>query len=89
MAINFILFYNEQSSDDKDLEPVRRIRRFRDLTNPFDGLSERQIVERYRFTSDIIMEITNLIKSDIQRHTRRNRPLPPMFQVCLMLRYTE
>jgi len=72
------------SSDEEEDQP--RIRRIRDLTNPFDGFSEQQIYNRYRFTSEAIIELTELMKNDLERPTKRSRPIPPLHQVCIMFR---
>jgi len=73
-------------SEDEDEEPPR-IRRMKDLTNPFDGFSNRQIYDRYRFSAEAIMALTDLLQGDIERPTKRSRPIPPLHQVCIMLRY--
>lgn len=66
---------------------VIKIRKFKDVTNPFDGYSDLEIYNRYRFPPHVILQITELIQTDIRHATKRSRYLSPLHQVCLCLRY--
>lgn len=63
------------------------IRKYLDLLNPFDGLSDTEIMQKYRFPPTIIIEITDLVRGDLEKPTKRNRPIPPLIEVCISLRY--
>lgn len=80
--IHFLL----DDSSDEEIEQQPKIRHFRDLSNPLEGFSDKQIYERYRFTAQVIMELTDMLKEDIERPTRRNRAIPALHQTCIMLR---
>uniref|UniRef100_A0A915IIS0 DDE Tnp4 domain-containing protein n=1 Tax=Romanomermis culicivorax TaxID=13658 RepID=A0A915IIS0_ROMCU len=86
MALNRILrvLYSDDDSDD---ELPRKIRKLRDTTSPFDGLSDFQIYERYRFTPAAILNLTDLLKNDLERSTNRNHSILPLECICLALRY--
>uniref|UniRef100_A0A915KKP4 Uncharacterized protein n=1 Tax=Romanomermis culicivorax TaxID=13658 RepID=A0A915KKP4_ROMCU len=55
---------NDILHEDDDAPP--RIRKFKDLINPFEGLSNAEIYHRYRFPPHIILKITDLINEDIE-----------------------
>lgn len=48
--------------DNDEDENAPKIHYFRDLQDPFNGLSEREIYRRYRFPRAIILELTDLLK---------------------------
>lgn len=72
---------------EEDEEDVPRIRRFRDLLNPFEGLNDDQVIQRYRFPPRIIFEIIDLLSEQLEKRTHRSRPIPPLLQVCITLQY--
>ena len=65
----------------------RRERRFRHTNVNNEGLSETELRARYRFGSESIHYITNLIRDDLLRKTRRNHSLDPSIQVLIALRF--
>lgn len=73
------------SSDDEAPMPIER--RFRDLLNPFSGFTDQDIYDRYRFYPPVILELTDMLKIDLERPTKKSRPLSPLHQVCIALRY--
>ncbi|XP_062600943.1 uncharacterized protein LOC134262567 [Saccostrea cucullata] len=66
---------------------LRRPRVFRDLSNPLESLEEEEIFQRYRFSPTSILFIVNGVHDHLQRDTARNRPIPPLIQVLLFLRF--
>uniref|UniRef100_A0A915IQZ8 DDE Tnp4 domain-containing protein n=1 Tax=Romanomermis culicivorax TaxID=13658 RepID=A0A915IQZ8_ROMCU len=65
---------------DEEEENLPRIRKFKHLINPFDGLSDVDINNRYRFPANIILEMMDLIKDGIERPSNRSHALPPLIQ---------
>lgn len=61
-------------------------RRQRDA-NPLEKMSESEIWDRYRFSSNTIMYIVDLIRPQIASTTRRSMALSPLLQVLLALRF--
>uniref|UniRef100_A0A915KAU6 Uncharacterized protein n=1 Tax=Romanomermis culicivorax TaxID=13658 RepID=A0A915KAU6_ROMCU len=72
---------------DEEEENLPPIRKFKHLINPFDGLSHIDIYNRYRFPAIIILEITDLIKDEIERPSNRSHAIRPLIQVCITLPY--
>jgi len=79
---------NEEVDDEDDLLPrqIRRPRHFRDLTNPLTNYTDDQIYARYQFKGKVIIELTDLLKPELERPKKRNRAVPVLIQVCIFLR---
>ncbi|XP_061170345.1 putative nuclease HARBI1 [Saccostrea echinata] len=71
----------------QNLLVLRRPRVFRDLSNPLESLEEEEFFQRYRFSPGSILYIVNGVSDDLQADTARNRPIPPLIQVLLFLRF--
>ena len=75
------------------LQRRRRVQRKRKVfrrkrdTNPLENLTEREIWDRYRFSSATIMFIVNLVRPLIVSATGCSMALKPLLQVLLALRY--
>lgn len=67
--------------------PLRRPRVFRDLSNPLESLDEEEVYDRYRFSPETILFIVHGVSGILQSDTARNRPIPPLVQVLLFLRF--
>ena len=65
---------------------LRRARVFEDRCNPLDR-SDDYLYERYRFSSEGIIYLCQLLDDNIRRPTRRCNPLTTCQAVCLTLRY--
>ena len=52
-----------------------------------DGLCEAEVKSRYRFSRDSIQFITDMLATDLERPTERNRALKPQEQVLVALRF--
>jgi hypothetical protein len=73
-----VAFFNERRR-----RIFRRERVFRDRTQALDTLSDRDLIARYRFSRDVILDIINHCKDDIQLPTNRGgHVIPPHIQVC-------
>lgn len=71
----------------QNLVLLRRPRVFRDLNNPLESLEEEEVFQRYRFSQGSILFILDGIVDLLQADTARNRPIPPLIQVLLFLRF--
>lgn len=71
----------------QNLVLLRRPRVFRDLNNPTESLEEEEVFQRYRFSPASILFILDGIVDLLQADTARNRPIPPLIQVLLFLRF--
>lgn len=76
---------------------IRRIRRLlqrrygvirimRDRQNPLERFNETEVIQRYRFSRETILEITAMILPDIRNATQRGQSIPPLLMVCSTLR---
>ncbi|XP_064619460.1 putative nuclease HARBI1 [Lineus longissimus] len=66
---------------------LRRERVFRDRRNPLDIFSDGELLQRYRFSRNGIMFITDLVTPHIEHPTRRSSALLPYQQVLIALQY--
>ena len=66
---------------------LRRQRIFRDRNNPLDYLPEEDIIQRYRLTRQLILQVCDMVRDDIERPTNRSSPLPVSLQVMVALRF--
>ena len=70
-------------------ERLRRERTFREQSTALNELNDRELIERYRFPRHGILQITALVKEDVERPTARSHAIPAfiqvqhMFSVCL------
>lgn len=65
----------------------RRERRYRQHGINIDGLFDAELRARYRFGREAINYITNLLRDDLLRDTKRNHSLDPQHQVLIALRF--
>jgi hypothetical protein len=66
---------------------IRKERVFRDRRNPIDVFDDDELYKRYRFTREGIMQITDLVRLDIEHDTARSHALVPCQQVLIALQY--
>lgn len=72
---------------DDEIEEIVPRKRLKDHLDPFSGLSDVEIYNRYRFPAVVVMEIVDLIRDELERPTKRHAALSPVQQVCCALRY--
>ena len=65
---------------------MRRERVFRDRQDPL-ALPHREMVERYRFSREGILQILGLVGATLEHPTRRSHSLPAILQLCVALRF--
>lgn len=65
----------------------RREQRYRQHGINIDGLFDAELRARYRFGREAINYITNLLRDDFLRDTKRNHSLDPQHQVLIALRF--
>ena len=68
------------------LVPHRRLRLFKDRSNPPETMEEDEVFERFRFHPQTVMYLIGLLPN-LAHPTKRNNPLPPLIQVLVCLRY--
>ena len=66
-------------AEEEEARIPRRV--FRDRGNPLEELTDREIIERFRLSRDLIENLLNSIGGDIERPTRRSNALTPVTQV--------
>ncbi|CAC5410350.1 HARBI1 [Mytilus coruscus] len=64
---------------------MRRERVFRDRTNPLDLYDDLELVERFRFDRQTILQIADLLQEDLESSTLRNHAIPPVMKVLIAL----
>ena len=62
-------------------------RKFRDRSNPLEMLNDNECIQRFRFDRNAIIEICELLNSDLVRPTLRSNSIPVVIQVCAGLRF--
>ena len=67
--------------------PDRREKQFRQQDMSLDNFSNEELRCRYRFGRDSIEFLTELLKDDLQRQTKRNHALTPTVQLLVALRF--
>ncbi|XP_048583370.1 uncharacterized protein LOC116605165 [Nematostella vectensis] len=68
--------------------PQARERRFRLFNGSLDDfLNDQEVKSRFRFRKDTIEYITQFLREELSRDTRRNHALAPIVQVLVALRF--
>ncbi|XP_048575395.1 putative nuclease HARBI1 [Nematostella vectensis] len=68
--------------------PQARERRFRLFNGSLDDfLNDKEVKSRFRFRKDTIECITQFLREELSRDTRRNQALAPIVQVLVALRF--
>jgi len=67
--------------------PQMRERRFRQQEFSLDEFSDEELRSRYRFGSQSIEYLTEIIGDDLQRQTKRNHAITPTLQILVALRF--
>ena len=60
---------------------LRKERVFRERSTAIDQLTDRELIERYRFPRHSILDITDTIRQDIEHPTSRSYAIPAHIQV--------
>ncbi|XP_061188005.1 putative nuclease HARBI1 [Saccostrea echinata] len=68
-------------------KPLRRERVFRDRSQVLDTMSDYELIERYRFPSNVILTLVDAVKKDIEPKTCRSYAIPAHIQVLTCLRF--
>ncbi|CAC5403275.1 HARBI1 [Mytilus coruscus] len=66
---------------------MRREHVFRDRTNPLDLYDDLELVKRFRFDRQTILQIADLLQEDLESSTLRNHAIPPVMKVLIALRF--
>ena len=59
----------------------RRERVFRDRSNPLDTYNDQEMIKRYRFPRDTVLEIIDRVSPLVKRPTERSGAIPVSSQV--------
>ena len=62
------------------------VRRFTRV-EPFDGLTEEEVFQKYRFHQPVIMVLLGKIRDRLQASTSRSQAYPPLLQLLCTLRF--
>ena len=65
---------------------LRRERVFRDRKNPLEQPDDF-LIQKYRLPRHEILRLSNELRGDLERETRRNNAVPVELQVCAALRF--
>ena len=66
---------------------LRRNRIFRDRINPLEQYDDVDLMKRFRMPRHVILEVINLIETEIEHPTQRSHAIPASLQVLCALRY--
>ena len=55
--------------------------------NPLDGLSDEELIAKYRLSRECILDLLEIITPDIQRTTHRTHAIQPIVQLTTALRF--
>ena len=64
---------------------LRCERIFRDRTNPLDIYNDVEVIRRYRFPRDTILELVDRVAPMVEHPTGRSKAIPACIQVYLFL----
>jgi hypothetical protein len=73
------LLARERLDDLLDVETGRARRReriFRDRTNPLEKFNDVQLYERFRLQREGVMELTEMLKADLEHKTKSSQAVP-------------
>lgn len=65
---------------------VKSFRRTRDF-NPLEGLTEKEILERYKLSRETILFLLTMVHPHIVTATRRSMAVTPLLQLLVTLRF--
>ncbi|XP_018408340.1 PREDICTED: putative nuclease HARBI1 [Nanorana parkeri] len=66
---------------------IRQPRMFRRRAYLLDGLSDNEVVRRYRLSRPAIQELLNLVGEDLEPQTKRNKALPGVSKLLAVLHF--
>ena len=66
---------------------LRRNRIFRDRINPLEQYDDVDLMKRFWMPRHVILEVINLIETEIEHPTQRSHAIPASLQVLCALRY--
>ena len=78
--MSWILLFDEELEN-----PIPRV--IKDRLNPIENLNETECIQRFRFDKNGIIDLCQLLESDLRRPTLRSNSLPVLVQVCAALRF--
>lgn len=64
---------------------LSRERLFGDRSQLLDMLTDRELIERYRFPGRVILQLSDDVKDNIQPQTLRSHAIPAHIQVILLI----
>jgi hypothetical protein len=66
---------------------IPQIRIFRRFESPLDFYNDKELHARFRFRSDSIQYIADLVRDELERSTARNKSLSVEMQVLMAIRF--
>ena len=81
----FIMLIN--AARQQQMQNAIKQRVFRDRLHPLDAYDDMEIIRRYRLSREIILELYDLIRDDLDPKTQRNHAIPGLLQLFCALRY--
>lgn len=69
--------------DEETWRAMRRQRVFRDRRNPLDRFDDLELYQRFRLRREGIIELTDLLKVDLERKTKRSHAVPSVLQASI------
>lgn len=65
----------------------RRERVFRDRNNPLDYMDDEDIIQRYRLSRPVVLELYELLNYDLERPTMRSHSILVSLKISTALRF--
>ena len=69
------------------LEEPRVTRTLRDRIKPFEEFTDEELKNRYRLCKETALSLVNLIVDELQLSTTKNKFVPPLLQVAIVMRF--
>ena len=72
--------------EEENRRGIRLERQFLPRTNPLD-YSNQKILRRFRMTREVLLEVVELIKDDLEHPTKRSQSIPALLQCSCAIRF--
>jgi len=71
----------------QSIDHIDRLRQYKTRINPLEDLDLEVFFDRYRFPKDVVFDLCNTLRPQLQHSTHRGKSLSVEIQVCTALRY--
>ena len=81
------LFLHIRNLEQRQKNVLRRNRIFRDCLHPLDAYNDIEIIQRYRLSRGLVLELYDDIAAEIEPQTERSHAIPGILRLFTALRF--